>query len=241
MTENILPIESSQFLLYTTESGKINIEVFLQEETVWLTQKRMSELFGVDVRTVNEHLLNIFKTRELHEDATIRKIRIVQQEGKREIKRETNFYNLDAIISVGYRVNSIQATHFRKWATQTLREFIIKGFALDDDRLKQAKAVFGKDYFRELLERTVSGFFDYIEGLVERENTFTMVQFAMGVDKFLTFNEYKILHRKGRISKAQAEAKATREYKEFNKKQKIESDFDRMVAQLKAKEKKDEL
>lgn len=150
--DNTLPIESSQFLLYTSAGGKVHIEVFLQDETVWLTQKRMAELFGVDVCTVNEHLLNIFKTGELQEDGTIRKIRIVQKEGKRDIERELNFYNLDAIISVGYRVNSIQATHFRKWATQTLREFIIKGFALDDERLKQAKATFGKDYFRELLE-----------------------------------------------------------------------------------------
>lgn len=343
MTENLLPIESSQFLLYTAESGKVHIEVFLQDETVWLTQKRMAELFGVDVRTVNEHLLNIFKTGELQEDSTIRRIRIVQKEGKRDVEREVNFYNLDAIISVGYRVNSIQATHFRKWATTTLREFIIKGFALDDDRLKQAKTTFGKDYFRELLERirsiraserriyqqitdifaecsidydrdsditkdfyakvqnkfhyaitghtaaeiihdkakaslpymglqtwkhspdgrilksdttiaknyleekeikqlerTISGFFDYIEGLIERENTFTMEQFAMGVDKFLTFNEYKVLHGKGKVSKAQADEKANKEYEKFNKKQKIESDFDRMVAKIVPKKKKDE-
>lgn len=336
--DNTLPIESSQFLLYTSAGGKVHIEVFLQDETVWLTQKRMAELFGVDVRTVNEHLLNIFETGELQEEATIRKIRIVQKEGKRDVQRDVNFYNLDAIISVGYRVNSIQATHFRKWATQTLREFIIKGFALDDERLKQAKASFGKDYFRELLERirsiraserriyqqitdifaecsidydresettkdfyamiqnkfhfaisgqtaaeiihskaeaskpymglktwknapdgriiksdttiaknyleekeiktlerTVSGFFDYVEGLIERENTFTMEQFAISVDKFLTFNDYKVLHGKGRISKTQAERKAFKEYETFNKTQKIESDFDKVVKKLKAK------
>lgn len=159
MTENLLPIESSQFLLYTAESGKVHVEVFLQDETVWLTQKRMAELFGVDVRTVNEHLLNIFKTGELQEDSTIRKIRIVQKEGKRD---------------------------------------------------------------------------------VERENTFTMEQFAMGVDKFLTFNEYKVLHGKGKVSKAQADVKANKEYEKFNKKQKIESDFDRMVAKIVPKKKKDE-
>ena len=153
MTENLLPIESSQFLLYTAESGKVHIEVFLQDETVWLTQKRMAELFGVEVNTINYHIKEIFKSGELQEKATIRKIRIVQREGNRDVEREVEFYNLDMIISVGYRVNSIQATHFRKWATQTLREFIIKGFALDDDRLKQAKTAFGKDYFRELLER----------------------------------------------------------------------------------------
>ena len=343
MPEDLIPLDSSQFLLYTSESGKVHIEVFLQDETVWLTQKRMAELFGVDVRTINEHLLNIFKTGELQEDGTIRKIRIVQKEGKRDVERELNFYNLDSIISVGYRVNSIQATHFRKWATQTLREFIIKGFALDDERLKQAKTTFGKDYFRELLERirsiraserriyqqitdifaecsidydpvsettrdfyamvqnkfhfaisgqtaaeiihsnaksdkahmgltswkyapdgrilksdtiiaknylgekeikrlerTVSGFFDYIEGLVERENTFTMEQFATSVDKFLTFNDYKVLHGKGRISKTQAEKKAFEEYDAFNKTQKIESDFDKVIKKLQAKGEKDE-
>ncbi len=340
MTENLLPTESSQFLLYTAESGKVHIEVFLQDETVWLTQKRLAELFGIEVNTINYHIKEVFKSGELQEESTIRKIRIVQREGKRDVERELEFYNLDMIISVGYRVNSIQATHFRKWATQTLREFIIKGFALDDDRLKQAKAVFGKDYFRELLERirsirtserriyqqitdifaecsmdydresdftkefyamvqnkfhfaiigktaaeiihskakanvpymglqtwkhspdgrilksdtkvaknyleeneikrlerTVTGFFDYIEGLVERENTFTMEQFAMSVDKFLTFNEYNVLQGKEKISKVQAETKAVKEYEGFNKKQKIESDFDRMVAKLKAKEK----
>ncbi|MCD4734881.1 MAG: virulence RhuM family protein [Bacteroidales bacterium] len=343
MTENSLPIESSQFLLYTAEGGKVHIEVFLQDETVWLTQRRMAELFGIEVNTINYHIKEVFKSGELQEEPTIRKIRIVQKEGKRDVERDIEFYNLDMIISVGYRVNSIQATHFRKWATKTLREFIIKGFALDDDRLKQARTAFGIDYFRELLERirsiraserriyqqitdvfaecsidydreseitkdfyamvqnkfhfaitghtaaeiihikakasephmglqtwkhspdgrilksdtaiaknyleekeikrlerTVSGFFDYVEGLIERENIFTMEQFAMGVDKFLTFNEYKVLHGKGKISKSQADKKASNEYEKFNKIQKIESDFDKMVSKLKAKKDKNE-
>src|SRR3989338_2004213 len=133
---NIIPRESD-FLLYTTPEGDIKIEVFFQNETVWLTQKRMADLFNVSIATINEHLANIYKTAELSENSTIRNFRIVQKEGGREVEREINFYNLDAIISVGYRVNSTQATHFRIWATKTLRAFIIKGFAMDDERLKQ--------------------------------------------------------------------------------------------------------
>lgn len=142
----------SDFLLYTSPNGDVKVDVFFEDETVWLTQKRMAELFGVDVRTVNDHLLNIFEIKELDADRTIRKIRIVQHEGTRKVEREVNFYNLDAIISVGYRVNSQQATQFRIWATKTLRNFIIKGFALDSDRLKNGSH-FGKDYFDELLEQ----------------------------------------------------------------------------------------
>ena len=126
-----------EILLYAGPEGKTNIEVFYEEETFWLSQKKMGELFGVDVRTINEHLQNIFKIKELEKEATIRKFRIVQKEGVREVSREVDFYNLDAIIAVGYRVNSIEATRFRIWATKTLREFIIKGFVLDDERLKQ--------------------------------------------------------------------------------------------------------
>ncbi len=150
-TEN--PENSSNFLLYTGSDGNVNIEVFLQDETVWLTQKAMGRLFGVESHTITYHLKEIFKSGELIEKATTRKIRAVQTEGKRLVKRELDFYNLDAIISVGYRVNSYQATQFRIWATKTLKEYIIKGFALDDERLKQSKRLFGKDYFDELLER----------------------------------------------------------------------------------------
>jgi len=142
----------SNILFYTTPNGQISVQVQYEDGSFWLTQKRMAELFGVDVRTINEHLQNIYQSEELQKDATIRKIRIVQQEGTREVSRELDFYNLDAIIAVGYRVNSYQATQFRIWATNTLKEFIIKGFVIDDDRLKQGKS-FGKDYFEELLER----------------------------------------------------------------------------------------
>ncbi|MDD5675473.1 MAG: virulence RhuM family protein [Chitinivibrionales bacterium] len=153
MNKQNLPSQQSNFLLYTAADGKVKVEVYVKEESVWLTQKRIAELFAVDVRTINEHLRNIFNTNELEELATIRKIRTVQKEGSREVSRELEFYNLDAIIAVGYRVNSYQATQFRIWATKTLKEFIIKGFVLDVERLKQSKTVFGKDYFEELLER----------------------------------------------------------------------------------------
>ena len=138
-----------EILLYTAPEGKTHIEVFYEEETFWLSQKKMAELFGVDVRTISEHLHNIFKINELEQKSVIRNFRITADDGKNYL---TNFYNLDAIIAVGYRVNSLEATRFRIWATKTLREFIIKGFVLDDERLKQGKK-FGKDYFEELLER----------------------------------------------------------------------------------------
>jgi hypothetical protein len=144
---------NSEIILYTTPQGDVKLEVIVQDETVWLTQKAMGELFGVVKSTISEHLSNIYQRGELEKDATVRKIRTVQSEAGREVSRNLEFYNLDAIISVGYRVNSQQATQFRIWATQTLKEFIIKGFVLDDDRLKQGKKLFGKDYFDELLER----------------------------------------------------------------------------------------
>jgi len=150
---NDLIPEQSNFLLYTSTDGKVKVDVFVQDETVWLTQKAMGQLFGVESHTINYHLKEIFKSGELQEDSTTRKIRAVQTEGKRQISRELVFYSLDAIISVGYRVNSYQATQFRIWATRTLKEFVIKGFVLDDERLKQGGQVFGKDYFGELLER----------------------------------------------------------------------------------------
>ena len=145
-------MQTFEILLYTAPEGKTHVEVVYEEESFWLSQKKMAELFGVDVRTISEHLQNIFKTKELEKNSTTRNFRMVQIEGKREVARELEFYNLDAIIAVGYRVNSIEATRFRIWATKTLREYIIKGFVLDDERLKQGKA-FGKDYFDELLER----------------------------------------------------------------------------------------
>lgn len=334
--------ELNNFILYTAPSGEVKIEIYIQNDTIWLTQQKIAELFGVSKSTISEHLSNIFETGELEKEATVRKFRTVQQEGERDVTRNLEYYNLDTIISVGYRVNSTKATQFRIWATKTLKEYIIKGFAIDDDRLKQGKTVFGKDYFRELLERvrsiraserriyqqvtdifaecsidydpqstitkkfyatvqnkfhyaitgktaaeiiflqanskkenmglttwknapagriiktdtnvaknylqetqikqlerTVTGYFDYIEGLIERENTFTMEQLALSVNKFLEFNEYKVLDGLGRKSKKQAENKAFAEYDKFNKTQKIESDFDKMVKGLKKGKKKD--
>ncbi len=325
----------NNFILYSTPSGEVRVDVLLENETVWLTQKAMAEIFGVDVRTVNEHLQNIYSSNEMEKISTIRKIRIVQKEGSRNVNREIDFYNLDAIISVGYRVNSSKATQFRIWATNTLKEFIIKGFVLDDNRLKQGQTIFGKDYFRELLqrvrsiraserriyqqitdifaecsidydknsettkmffaivqnkfhfaitgntaaeiiyktannssenmglttwknapdgrilkqdvivaknylqekeikqlERTVTGYFDYIEGLIERQNTFSMTQLADSVNKFLTFNDYKVLEGNGRVSKLTADKKAINEYEIFNKTQKIISDFDKQIKKL---------
>lgn len=142
----------SDIIFYTTPQGDVRVEVFFEDETFWLTQKRIAELFGKDVRTVNEHLNRIFEEGELDREATIRKFRIVQQEGDRSVAREVDHYNLDAIIAVGYRANSKKATQFRIWATRALKEYIIKGFLLDDERLKQGRR-FGQDYFRELLER----------------------------------------------------------------------------------------
>ncbi len=151
MSKDLTPQEN-EIIFYTTPDGAVHVEVFFQNETFWLSQKKLADLFGVEVNTINYHLKEIFKSGELQELATIRKIRIVQKEGNRDVARDVDFYNLDAIIAVGYRVNSFQATQFRVWATKTLREFIIKGFVLDDERLKQGKR-FGKDYFDELLDR----------------------------------------------------------------------------------------
>jgi Virulence protein len=152
MNEN-LPSTQSNFLLYTDTNGKVRVEVFIKDESVWLTQKAMAELFGVKTPAVSKHLTNIFETGELQKEATLSILETVQNEGNRQVSRNVEFYNLDAIIAVGYRVNSYQATQFRIWATKTLKEFIIKGFVLDDERLKQGQTVFGKDYFEELLER----------------------------------------------------------------------------------------
>ncbi len=327
--------EIKKFILYTAPSGEVRVDVLLENETIWLTQKAMAELFGVVKSTISEHLTNIFETNELDAQATVRNFRTVQKEGERLVNRDLDYYNLDAIISVGYRVNSSKATQFRIWATNALKEYIVKGFVLDDTRLKQGQTVFGKDYFKELLqrvrsiraserriyqqvtdifaecsidynknaditkqfyatvqnkfhfaitgktaaeiifkaadntkenmglttwknapdgrvlkqdvivaknyleekeikqlERTVTGYFDYIEGLIERENTFSMLQLAESVNKFLAFNDYKILDGKGRVSKLQADKKAVKEYESFNKTQKIISDFDKQVNKL---------
>lgn len=322
---------TTQFLIFTAETGNPQIEVRIEDEMVWLTQKLMAELFGVDIRTINEHLKNIFETLELQEGSVIRNFRITASDGK---TYDTMHYNLDVVIAVGYRVSSKKATYFRIWATRVLRDFIIKGFVLDDERLKQGKKFFGADYFKELLERvrsiraserriwlqitdifaecsidylkdsqeakdfyamvqnkfhfaiveqtaaeivytkadakkenmglttwksspgrilqsdaiiaknylqedeikklerTVTSFFDYVEGVIDRNKTFTMKKFAESVDKFLAFNEYKILDGKGKISAEKARNKAVAEYQEFNKHQKIESDFEKEVKKV---------
>ncbi len=153
MKDTDIADKMSDFILYTDSDGNVRVEVFLKDETVWLTQKAMAELFWVNVPAVSKHLVNIFETGELEKEATISILETVQMEGGRRVARKREFYNLDAIIAVGYRVNSYRATQFRIWATKTLREYIIKGFVLDDERLKQGNNVFGKDYFEELLER----------------------------------------------------------------------------------------
>lgn len=322
------------FLIYKAPDKDVKVNAVIKDDTIWLTQKSMAELFGCSSDNISLHLKNIFEAGELEKDSVTEKISATAADGK---NYPTNFYNLDAIISVGYRVNSIQATHFRIWATKVLKEYIQKGFVLDDERLKQGKDAFGKDYFRELLERvrsiraserriyqqitdifaecsidydkdsqitqdfyatvqnkfhyaitgqtaaeiiytkadhtkehmglttwkhspegrilksdvsvaknylpekeikrlerTVSGYFDYIEDLIERENTFTMQEFAKSVNEFLSFRRYDILPdgNKGKISQKQAKTKAEKEYDAFNKTQQIESDFDKEVKKL---------
>ena len=321
-----------KFLLYSTPQENIKIDVVIQDETLWLTQKAMAALFGVNQPAISKHLTNIFLDGELDENSVYSILEYTANDGK---QYQTKFYNLDAIISVGYRINSSKATQFRIWATKTLKEFITKGFVLDDERLKQGKTAFGIDYFRELLERirsiraserriyqqitdifaecsidydknspvtkdfyamvqnkfhfaitgqtaaeiifthadknkqnmglmtwknspdgrilksdvliaknylqenqirrlerAVTGYFDYIEDLVENETTFTMQQLSESINDFLHFRKFKILQDKGRISKIQAEQKAAEEYDEFNKTQKIISDFDKHIVKL---------
>ena len=324
-----------QFVLYSIDQEDIKIKVAVKDETIWVTQRGMAELFGCTSDNISLHLKNIYADGELSEISTTEDFSVVQSEGSRQVTRSVRFYNLDAVISVGYRVNSHRATQFRIWATSVLKEFIKKGFVLDDERLKQGETVFGKDYFRELLERvrsiraserriwqqitdifaecsidydknspvtqdfyatvqnkfhyaitgqtaaeivyskadsskehmglttwknspdgrilksdvtiaknyldekqirrlerTVSGFFDYVEDLIEDNHTFTMQQFAESINAFLEFRQYKILQGKGTVSKLDAERKATSEYDIFNKTQQITSDFDKEVKKL---------
>lgn len=329
-------IKQIQFLLYDLPQNKGSIQVVIKDETIWCTQKAMADLFGIDKSGISRHISNIFSSQELDPNTTVAKIATVVQRGIRgEVEEELDFYNLDVIISVGYRVNSIKATRFRQWATKILNEFIRKGFVLDDERLKQGNNAFSKDYFRELLERVrsiraserriwqqitdiyaecssdydknssitkdfyamiqnrfhfaitgqtaaeiiyssvdhnkehmglttwknapdgrilksdvsiaknylsekeikqleraVVGFFDYIEDLIERENTFNMEEFSNSVNDFLTFRKYKILPDKGKISSKQAKEKAESEYDIFNKSQYINSDFDKETKKM---------
>ena len=329
-----------EFIIYSTPEEDIRIDAAVKDETIWLTQKGMAKLFGVGIPAISKHLTHIFEEGELQKEVVISILETTTQHGAIKDKTQqqtTQYYNLDAIISVGYRVNSRRATQFRIWATGVLKEYMIKGFAMDDERLKQGKTVFGKDYFRELLERVrsiraserriwqqitdifaecsidydrnaeltqsfyamvqnkfhfaitgqtaaeivythadsskehmglvtwknspdgrilksdtpiaknylqekeirqleraVSGYFDYIEDLIERENTFTMEQFASSINEFLAFRKYQILPdgEKGQISAAQAKAKAAAEYDVFNRTQPIVSDFDKAIKKL---------
>lgn len=327
--------KSMEMVLYHSDEGDVSVKAYIKNETLWITQKAIAELFDVGVPAISKHLKNIYEDGELTESATISKMETVQKEGNRNVKRIVDFYNLDAIISVGYRVNSKKATQFRIWATRILKEYMQKGFVLDDDRLKQGQTAFGKDYFRELLERvrsiraserriwqqitdifaecsidytkdsevayhfyatiqnkfhyaitnqtaaeivyskadhtkehmglttwknapdgrilksdvsiaknyltekeirqlerTVTGYFDYIEDLIERENVFTMLEFEKSVNAFLEFRQYRILRDNGRISHKQALDKAHSEYEIFNRTQPIESDFDKAVKKM---------
>ncbi|MDO2409987.1 virulence RhuM family protein [Campylobacter magnus] len=326
-------IKQINFLIY----DEAQVKAVLKDESIWLSQKGMAELFSVNVSAISKHLKNIFSEGELTQSATVSILEIVQIEGGRSIKRNVEFYNLDAIISVGYRINSAKATKFRIWATNVLKEFIKKGFVLDDERLKQGQNIFGKDYFTELLERVrsiraserriwqkitdifaecafdydknseltksffttiqnkfhyaitgqtaseiifsradaniqnmglmtwknspdgrilksdtiiaknylnekqikqleraVSGYFDYIEDLIEREIAFDMQSFIASVNEFLAFRKYDILEGKGSVSRKTAESKAFSEYNEFNKTQKINSDFDKFIKDIKS-------
>lgn len=325
-----------QFILYQLPDEEGRVQVVIKDETIWATQKAMAQLFGVGVPAISKHLAHIFEEGELNKDTTVSKMEIVVNRGFRgEIPEQVDFFSLDAIIAVGYRVSSARATKFRIWATKILNEYIRKGFVLDDERLKQGKAVFGKDYFRELLERVrsiraserriwqqitdiyaecsydydrnapttrefyqmiqnrfhyaitgqtapeiiytradhtkehmglqtwknapdgrvllsdtkiaknylpekeirqleraVTGYFDYIEDLIERENAFNMEQFAASVNEFLTFRRYALLPDKGKISREEADRKAEEEYKQFNPTQRIDSDFDKEIRGL---------
>ena len=329
-----------ELLIYNTPTEDVKVNVVLKDETIWATQKAMAALFGVQVAAISKHIKHILAENELDAKVVVSKMEITTPHGAMEGKtqvQEAFFYNLDMIISVGYRVSSARATQFRIWATSVLKEYIKKGFVLNDERMKNGGAIFGKDYFRELLERVrsiraserriwqqitdiyaecsidydktapttkdfyamvqnkfhyaiagktaaeivyeradrrkenmglttwknspdgrilksdvsiaknyleekdirrleraVSGYFDYIEDLIERENTFTMEQFAASVNEFLAFRRYEILpdHSRGLISHEQAKKKAESEYLEFNKTQKIVSDFDKEVRQI---------
>ena len=262
-----------EMVLYRTEDDNVTVSALIKDETIWITQKAMAELFGVQTPAISKHLKNIFEQGELREEVVVSKMEIPTPHGAIPGKTQlspTNYYNLDAIISVGYRVNSIQATKFRIWATGILKEYMIKGFVMDDDRLKQGKTAaeivynqadhtkenmglttwknapdgrilksdtpIAKNYLDEKqirqLERAVTGYFDYIEDLIERENVFTMEEFSKSVNEFLEFRRYDILKDNGRISHKQAVEKAYQEYDIFNKTQPIESDFDRMVKGL---------
>jgi len=220
----------NKIIFYKTPLTNVNVDIIYKDETFWLSQKQLAELFGTQIPAITKHIKNILLEEEL-DSSTISKMEIVQKEGNREVQREVIYYNLDMIIAVGYRINSKEATQFRIWATNTLKEFVIKGFVMDDERIKNGQ-YFGEDYFKELLERIVSAYFYYVEGIIERKNALTMNDLENSINKFLDFNEYKVLDNFGTISHEKALQKANSEYLEFSKTKKIESDFDKEIKKI---------
>ena len=232
-----------QFLLYQAEEEQISINAIMKDDNIWLTQKAMAELFDVQIPAISKHLKNIFDEGELQEQVVVSKMEITTEHGAIPGKiqhKETKFYNLDAIISVGYRVNSKRATQFRiiyHRADSTKEHMGLTTWKnAPDGRILKSDVTIAKNYLDEKrikrLERAVTGYFDYIEDLIENEQAFTMEQFAASVNAFLEFRRYKILTDKGSISKARADAKAIKEYNEFNKHQRIDSDFDQAVRKM---------
>ncbi len=245
----IMPFEqTSEFILYTTPNGAVQIEAFVKDETIWLTQKAMAELFGVQTPAIAKHLKNIYEDGELEAGATISKMETVRQEGERTVNRKIDFYNLDAITTEFYA--TVQNKFHYAITGRTAAEIILCCANRDKEhmglttwknapegRILKMDVTVAKNYLDEKqirkLERTVTGYFDYVEDLIEDENTFTMEQFAQSINEFLSFRRYEILESKGKVRKSVADAKAVEEYTEFNKRQKIESDFDKVVKQLK--------
>ncbi|GHV62947.1 hypothetical protein FACS1894195_5160 [Bacteroidia bacterium] len=211
---------------YADDKGNVEVEVYFADENMWMSQQIMSNLFDVEEHTITYHLSEIYKSGELEEISTTRKIRVVRDEGKRKVNREIQFYNLDAIISVGYRVNSLKATQFRKFATRVLHEYIQKGFVINDDRFKNGNK-FDESYFREMLERIR-------EIRAERQLPTTMEQWIEFMGGFLKLNDYPILAGLGKISKEQADEKALAEYEEFRviQDRNYVSDFEKLVKQV---------
>ena len=228
----------TEFLLYKTPNNQVKVEIFLRDENIWLTQEKIAALFGVDRSVVTKHLKNIFESGELSKEATCAKFAQVRDEGGRSVNREIEFYNLDAIISVGYRVNSIQATNFRIWATQRLKEYIIKGFTMDDERLKDPRNIFGKDYFDEDeldgLNLIVSMYLDYAENQTKKHQAMTMNDWSNKLNAFLEFNEQEILTNAGKVSVELAKNLAESEFEKYRiiQDRVFESDFDREVKKL---------
>lgn len=235
MAENnsLTPYETREILFYKTDNGDVRVEILLYQENLWLTQAKMAELFEVQKAAISKHLKNIFESGELLEESVVSKMETTAADGK---KYNTNYYNLDAIIAVGYRVNSKKATMFRIWANQVLKEFIIKGYVMDDARLREPEYFFGKDYLNESemlnLNEIVTMYLDYAERQARRGNVMYMQDWVSRLDAFLQFNEEDILHDKGKVTTAIAKAFAENEFEKFRVLQDrtYQSDFDRLIA-----------